>query len=44
MTFGLACCGGEMMHTGAARNDSHRFVIIYYFASESLPKQAVPFI
>ena len=25
MTFGLACCAIEMMHTGAARYDLDRF-------------------
>ncbi|KAG7675115.1 hypothetical protein KSW81_002617 [Nannochloris sp. 'desiccata'] len=29
MTFGLACCAVEMMHTGAARYDFDRFGIIF---------------
>lgn len=29
MTFGLACCAAEMMHTGAARYDLDRFGIIF---------------
>ncbi|KAK1265370.1 hypothetical protein QJS04_geneDACA018136 [Acorus gramineus] len=29
MTFGLACCAVEMMHTGAARYDFDRFGVIF---------------
>jgi NADH-quinone oxidoreductase subunit B len=29
MTFGLACCGVEMMHTAAARNDLERFGMFF---------------
>jgi NADH dehydrogenase (ubiquinone) Fe-S protein 7 len=36
MTFGLACCAVEMMHTGAARYDLDRFGII----SRPSPRQS----
>jgi NADH-quinone oxidoreductase subunit B len=36
MTFGLACCAVEMMHTGASRYDLDRFGIVF----RASPRQA----
>ncbi len=36
MTFGLACCAVEMMHTGAARYDLDRFGVVF----RASPRQA----
>ena len=35
MTFGLACCAVEMMHTGAARYDLDRLVLFFAQALDS---------
>jgi NADH-quinone oxidoreductase subunit B len=36
MTFGLACCAVEMMHTGASRYDLDRFGVVF----RASPRQA----
>lgn len=36
LTFGLACCAVEMMHTAAPRYDMHRFGIVF----RASPRQA----
>ena len=38
MTFGLACCAVEMMHTAAARYDMDRFGVVFRASPVSEPK------
>lgn len=35
MTFGLACCAVEMMHTGAARYDLDRYAYVWWWLGMS---------
>ena len=38
MTFGLACCAVEMMHTAAARYDMDRFGVVFRASPVSEPE------